>query len=747
MRSRKARLVTATALALCGVAATREADSYFTVALIPDTQNYTSIDHELNYDQMRYLVRARDSLKLAFVVHLGDLTDSNLEHEDQWDVADDAHQILDDAQIPYSVIPGNHDMRELNGDSVLSRDLSVYNSFFGPSRFSDANGNPLPWTGFGGYMADAPENKYWLFEARGLRFLVLGLELAPRKDAVCWANDIAKRFSDRRIIVATHCYQAVGGGHQEKCAVRYGLVGSGGDVLFDELIRMHSNIIFAVSGHFNEAAYKPRPRNFGPGRADAVHEIITDYQNERNDRNEKSGNGWLRLMTFFPDDDSVKVTAYTVRDTIKRFKEDRYPKVPSDTPHTFRFDLNLGPLPNVIHIDTLNAFHDRTVNPKSSGQQRETAVAASNNGAFVVAWTDDGGGTGTTQVNARAFDANGCQLFRITPVHQVAAGNQRDPAVAMDQAGNSVIVWEDDRNNDGEYDVYARGFKANGSVAFEEVAVTTHPLGQQLNPAVGMAANGDFVVAWQDDADTNHVYQVLARRFNSRGQPATNASGRAEPETTVNTVSTGQQRRPDIAVRPNGDFVVVWEDDDNNNDKYQIRARGFRASGAPLISEFTVNAVAAGQQTKPAIAVAPSGHFVVTWADDRNNNDTYQIRARRFDANGSPLSTDILVNTVSTGEQIDPDVAVAHNRSFVIVWADDRNNNDSYQIRSRTFDAAGAGQANDAVVNYNPAGHQLKPAVAVMGQSRRIVVVWEDDSNGNDQFEILARGMARPAAW
>src|SRR5688572_19166184 len=88
MRSRKARLVTATALALCGVAATREADSYFTVALIPDTQNYTSIDHELNYDQMRYLVRARDSLKLAFVVHLGDLTDSNLEHEDQWDVAD-----------------------------------------------------------------------------------------------------------------------------------------------------------------------------------------------------------------------------------------------------------------------------------------------------------------------------------------------------------------------------------------------------------------------------------------------------------------------------------------------------------------------------------------------------------------------------------------------------------------------------------------------------------------------------------
>lgn len=732
-------------VAICFVsiaAAWRQSKTEFTIALIPDTQNYTDIDPQLNYEQMRFIARSRDTANLVFAIHLGDLTDSNLEEPLEWGVAIAAHKILDSAKVPYSVIPGNHDMPYLAGqDSVLSRDLSVFNQFFGPARFTNTNGTALPWTGFAGYMPSAPENKYWLFERNGLKFAVIGLEMAPRKEAVCWANDVAKRLSDRRIIVSTHCYQTHDGKHQTNCAVRYGLVGSGGDVLFAELIKLHSNIVLVLSGHINEAEYMARPREFGPSRQDSVHEILTDYQNERNAHNQKSGNGWLRLMTFYPAKDSVVVKAHSVS-SVQSFNQSDYASSKDHTDHSFAFKMPLSQMRPAKHIDALDAFHDRTVNPLSKGQQYQPALAATGNGRFVSAWTDDADGNGKNQIHARAFDANGCELFRITPVNRNEAGDQRDPAVAVNTSGTSVIVWESDHDNDGNYDVRARGFKPDGSLAFEEIAVSSTNKGQQTNPAVSVANSGEFVVVWQDDSDEDHVYQIKARLFRADGNPQTTGNGNLIPELLLEGGNKGHQRNPDIAATPAGAQVIVWEDDRDGNGSYQIRARGYQANRNDWFGPITVNTTASGQQVQPAVSVAKSGAFAVVWADDRNDNGLYQIRGQRFGSNGSPSSSnDFVVNTTNAGQQIHPDVAMAPEGGFVVVWADDRNDNDTYQIRSRSFDRNGNGDAGDTRVNFNSAGQQLRPVVGVLTNSGRVVVAWQDDSNVNSQYEILVRGL------
>ena len=44
-----------------------------------------------------------------------------------------------------------------------------------------------------------------------------------------------------------------------------------------------------------------------------------------------------------------------------------------------------------------------------------------------------------------------------------------------------------------------------------------------------------------------------------------------------------------IAMGSNGRFVVVWQDDNDQNGYYQIYARVFHANGASHISDFTVN--------------------------------------------------------------------------------------------------------------------------------------------------------------
>lgn len=709
------------------VTASRQLPDEFSIALIPDTQNYTDISPQLNYDQMYFLATRRDSLQLAFAIHLGDLTDSNLDEWYQWFVASRAHSILDSARVPYSVIPGNHDMPELGDDSTLSRDLSTYNLFFGPARFT--SGNRESWNGFGGFMAEAPENKYWLFERSGLRFAVIGLELAPRKDAVCWANELARRYADRRIIITTHCYQTVGGGHQSNCAVRYGLVGSGGDVLFNELVRLHSNILLVLSGHINEAAHRARARTIA-GQRDTVHEIITDYQNERDIWNRKSGNGWLRIMRFVPQRDSVYVVPHSVG-MWTRFRETgRYSASPRSVDHRFAFATDLHGPPAQRHSSDAGEFHDRTVNPRSRGQQRDPSVAANSDSTFVVAWTDDPG-EGRQAIHARAFDAQGCERFRMTPVSRRQSTMQRHPAVAVNNAGSIVVVWED-ANENGRTDIYARGFAADGSVLFDDLPVATGTA-TQSHPNVSMEASGAFVVTWQENAGDASEYEVRARRFGPTGQPG--------PLVTVNAVSSGQQRRPDIGMTPAGDYVVVWEDDRDGNGFYQIKGRGYRADGSTWFAEQTINSAADGQQLRPAVGVSSSGRVVVVWSDDRNRNSAYQIRARRLTQTGSPLGPDLLVNTASQGQQIQPDVAAGADGSFVVVWADDRNQNETYQIRRRSYNLAGVPEQSDDVVNFNPAGQQLTPSVAVHSGSGRPVVVWEDDSNANQSFEILARGL------
>ena len=48
---------------------------------------------------------------------------------------------------------------------------------------------------------------------------------------------------------------------------------------------------------------------------------------------------------------------------------------------------------------------------------------------------------------------------------------------------------------------------------------------------------------------------------------------------------------------------MVWEDDSNKNNIYQIYARGFYANGSERFGDITVNSVATGQQLKPVVAM------------------------------------------------------------------------------------------------------------------------------------------------
>ena len=727
----------------------------FTIVLLPDTQYYSLRDPRTYFEQTEWIAAKRDVLDVEFVVHLGDVTDKNgldessLAWQAEWLPSHRAHLTLDAASIPYTITTGNHDYpwTDLEDTDRRVRDASMFNWQFSPSRFQGTG-----W--YKGHFSSGNENSYAFFEHDGLQFMVVSLEYAPRKDAMCWADSVLRQFPARRAIVATHCYQGSKGGLVGDCdQARYRMTGASPVAIWQELVRPNPNVFMVVSGHINGSAHRMRNRMTQDVVADdasgptTVHEILTDYQEEPGLNAahltalqrvmDNHGNGWLKTMEFRPAEKRVYVSTHSVlgADTfVWGPRERRYNKNPGHIDHKYDFRYDMTAPPPTMGAPRPDRFEDRVVNSDKSGDQLQPAATATKNGEWVGVWQDSRGNDGY-RVRVRGFDANGCQRFSDRAVH-TGLGPQRHPAVASDNQGRFVVVWEDG-GGDEWYQIQARGFDGSGAqrADFPLRTVNANATGQQLRPAVAMKGDGTFVVVWEDDSDKDGTYKIMMRGFDAAGTPRPDFPQRAVSD------GKGQQRRPVVAMDKAGRPVVVWEDS-GTDDVYQIKMRGFDTSGNPR-QDFptrTVNEVATGQQRRPSVVIDLPGNVVVAW-EDSGGDDVYQIRMRGFDASGAPRQDfeEQTVNTTATGQQRKPEVAMRPNGQFIVAW-EDSGDDGYYQIKARAFQAGGDSPWDQQVtVNTLASGQQRSPAVA-MDPSGRFVVLWEDDLEKNDSWEVLARG-------
>ncbi|MAZ95820.1 MAG: metallophosphoesterase [Planctomycetaceae bacterium] len=261
-------------------------DKSFSVILLPDTQNYAEKYPETYVNQTLWIRKQLKEDNIKFAVHLGDIV-QNPTKKNEWENANRAMQILDGV-VPYSMVPGNHDM------VVKERNSTLYNQFFSPKRFLDRK-----W--YGGHMGTTNDNNYCFFEGGGLKFMVISLEFAPRDETLEWAAGICQKHPDRRVIVATHCYMRPTG-RDTGCATSYNVAGNSGEQMWQKLIRKQKNIFLVVSGHVLGVGLQTSTNDAG-GK---VLEMLTDYQGLPN-----GGDGWLRTLKFIPSENRIQVITYS----------------------------------------------------------------------------------------------------------------------------------------------------------------------------------------------------------------------------------------------------------------------------------------------------------------------------------------------------------------------------------------------------------------------------------------------------
>ena len=104
-------------------------------------------------------------------------------------------------------------------------------------------------------------------------------------------------------------------------------------------------------------------------------------------------------------------------------------------------------------------------------------------------------------------------------------------------------------------------------------------------------------------------------------------------ELIVNTYTSGNQRMAELSADANGNFVIVWRSDTSPLEAApSIRAQRFDAAAAVIGTEFEVAAPGVSPST-PGVAMTADGDFMVVWLEDEP-----RILARSFDADAMPRS-------------------------------------------------------------------------------------------------------------
>ena len=273
-----------------------DAGSYdYTIAVVGDTQRLNERSPE-SYPQLyNWLVDYRDANgnPLSIVLGLGDVTENGESWNAQWERAQAAGVALKAAKLPFTMIPGNHDM--------FSNSDNYFNQAFPVSLFNDAGywGDKYYWGG--NYEAGKTNNSYYNISVGGNEYLIFALEYGPRDKVMDWAGDIIRANPDKQVIITTHAYIWDDG--------RYVAPGDGalvsppskkfgyndGDDVWEKLASKYENIRMVICGHISNELhlYQKTGKN-----GNTVTEIVCDFTKVDTPSINPNGAGMVFLLHF-----------------------------------------------------------------------------------------------------------------------------------------------------------------------------------------------------------------------------------------------------------------------------------------------------------------------------------------------------------------------------------------------------------------------------------------------------------------
>ena len=258
----------------------------YTIAWISDTQYYSRKNNGVFECMTQFLRDNADRMRLAYIVHTGDLV-HNRDVPEQWAVADRAMQIIDD--LPNGVAAGNHDV----GTKPEDCDYSYFSRYFGESRYAGKS-----W--YGGSFEDN-RGHFDLISAGNTEFLFVYLGYQVTQAGMDWARETFAAYPDRVGVLTVHDYFY----HDLSLTEQ-------GQLLYDNVVKPSRNLYLVMCGHrYNCDRVPVELDDDGDGVPDrTVLQMIANYQaiGDAAAAERTGGDGYIHFLQV---DDNVDVIRYT----------------------------------------------------------------------------------------------------------------------------------------------------------------------------------------------------------------------------------------------------------------------------------------------------------------------------------------------------------------------------------------------------------------------------------------------------
>ncbi len=271
----------------------------------------------------------------------------------------------------------------------------------------------------------------------------------------------------------------------------------------------------------------------------------------------------------------------------------------------------------------------------------------------------------------------------------------------------------------------------NSAARGVETRANTYTASAQRNPSVAMDAAGDYVVTWASYKQDGNGTGIFAQRYNNTG---VTLGG----EFQVNTYTTSAQITPTVAMDAAGDFVIAWASNGQDGDSYGIYAKRYNAAGVVQGTEFHASTFSTGQQFRPAAAMDVNGNFVITWSSQNQDGSGYGVFAQRFQTNGASAGAEFRVNSSTANNQFSSTVAMDSNGDFVVAWQSYGQDTSGYGIYAQRYNSAGVKQGSEIAANVVTTGNQVNASVAI-DAAGDFAISWSSAGEDGSGYGIYAR--------
>ena len=365
---------------------------------------------------------------------------------------------------------------------------------------------------------------------------------------------------------------------------------------------------------------------------------------------------------------------------------------------------------------SINATNGSIQETSASTRGSERAVAIASSGEYVVVWSSNqssGSDTNGYGILMRRYSSGGTPISGEIQVNQFTSGDQRWATVAMDSAGNGVVVWTSTGQDGAATGIYARRFDQTGAFVGNEFRINTTTAGVQSDASVAMNGSGQFIVVWQGNGNGD-ADGIFFRRFDAVGV-AIDAS-----ERLANGSSLGVEQAPSVALNDAGQFAIGWH---VGNDLY---IRHFAANGTPIFSDTQVDTPLANALGS-SIGIDSNGRTVIVYRTDGVSGVGSGVWGRGFNADGSQLYLWFLI---ASGDATSPSIDMNADGSFIVVWNASGDSN-GQAVMARQYNASGMALAAAYRVNSTQNGNQSMTSVAML-DADNYVVAWSGQGSADN---------------